>query len=178
MREVFSMGYQFGVFIGITVGIMVGAALIGLLFRKKVLDTHFDERQEQARGKAYQYGFYTLLVCLFIYGVSDLALVRWCDTLTGVTFCAAAGLGVFAVTCVLKDAYLSLREKPRQVMGVFAVIAAANLGLGLMYCVSGDLVEDGVLTFRAVNPILGAEVLVILIVYAVHRLLRDRGEAE
>jgi len=39
-------------------------------------------------------------------------------------------------------------------------------------------VEDGMLTFRAVNPILGVEVLVILIVYIVNHLLRNREETE
>ena len=45
-----------------------------------------------------------------------------------------------------------------------------------MYLASGELVEDGVLTFRAVNPIMGAAVLVILIVYIVNYLLRPRDE--
>jgi len=172
------MDYKSGAAVGIALGLLVGLGFVAYLFHKKILDMHFDERQERARGKAYQYGFFTLLACLFVYGASDLALKRWCDTLTGVTICAAAGLGVFAVTCILKDAYLSLREKPRQVMVLFALIAAVNLGFGAMYYSSGDLVEDGVLTFRAVNPILGVEVLVILIVYAVNHLLRARREEE
>ncbi len=172
------MEYQIGVIAGLMLGLSAGLGLVAFLFHKKVLDMHFDERQELARGKAYQYGFLTLLVCLFIYGVSDLALGRWCDALAGVTVCAAAGLGVFAVACILKDAYLSLREKPRQVMAMFALIAIANLSLGAAYYASGSLVEDGVLTFRAVNPILGIEILVILAVYVAHHLLRGRGEAE
>jgi len=172
------MDYKSGAAVGIALGLLVGLGFVAYLFHKKILDMQFDERQERARGKAYQYGFFTLLACLFVYGASDLALKRWCDTLTGVTICAAAGLGVFAVTCILKDAYLSLREKPRQVMVLFALIAAVNLGFGLMYYISGELVEDGVLTFRAVNPILGFEVLVILIVYIVNHLLRNREETE
>ncbi len=172
------IGYQFVVFVGCIVGLLASAGVIAYQFRKKVLGMQFDERQERARGKAYQYGFFTLLVCLFIYAVSDMALVRWCDTMAGVTVCAAAGMGVFAVTCILKDAYLSLRERPRQVMAAFALLAAADLSLGAAYYVSGELVEDGVLTFRAMYPILGFEALVILVVYIVHHLLRDREEAE
>ena len=84
------------------------------------------------------------------------------------TLCIALALCVFAVTCILKDAYLSLREKPRTVMTMFALLAAINLGFGAMYAVSGELVEDGVLTFRAVNPIVGLVTLVILIVYLVN----------
>ena len=165
-----------GVFVGLAAGLLAGLAFIMSLFKKKILDMHFDERQERARGKAFQYGFFTLLVAAYAYGVSDVLLGRWCDVLTGVTLCIALALCVFAVTCILKDAYLSLREKPRTVMTMFALLSTINLGFGGMYALSGDLVEDGVLTFRAVNPIIGAAVLVILIVYIVNYLLRPRDE--
>lgn len=165
-----------GIAVGLTVGLVVGLLFVALLFRKKVLDCTFDERQERARGKAFQYGFFTLLIAAYAYGISDVLLGRWCDVLTGVTLCIALALCVFAVTCILKDAYLSLREKPRTVMTMFVLISAVNLGFGVLYALSGDLVEDGVLTFRAVNPIIGVVTLVILIVYTVNHLLRDREE--
>ena len=165
-----------GVFVGLAAGLLAGLAFIMSLFKKKVLDMHFDERQERARGKAFQYGFFTLLIAAYAYGISDVLLGRWCDVLTGVTLCIALALCVFAVTCILKDAYLSLREKPRTVMTMFALISAMNLGFGVMYALSGGLVEDGVLTFRAVNPVIGFVTLVILIVYIVNHLLRSREE--
>lgn len=168
--------YHAGVALGITVGILAGLFVIALLFRKKVLDMHFDERQELARGKAFQYGFFTLILTIYAYGVSDVMFGRWCDVLAGVTLCVAAGLCVFAVTCILKDAYLSLREKPRVVMTMFALLSLINLAFGAMHAVSPGLVEDGVLTFRAVNPIIGLATLVILVVYIVNHLLRSREE--
>ena len=168
--------YHAGLALGIPAGILAGLLVVALLFKQKVLDMHFDERQERARGKAFQYGFLTLITAVYAYGVSDIVLGRWCDVLTGVTICLAVSLCVFAVTCILKDAYLSLREKPRTVMTMFVLISAVNLGFGVLYALSGDLVEDGVLTFRAVNPIIGVVTLVILIVYTVNHLLRDREE--
>ena len=168
--------YHAGLALGIPAGILAGLLVVALLFKKKVLDMHFDERQERARGKAFQYGFLTLITAVYAYGVSDIVLGRWCDVLTGVTICLAVSLCVFAVTCILKDAYLSLREKPRTVMTFFALLSAVNLGLGVMYHISPGLTENGVLTFRAVNPIIGAAVLVILIVYIVNYLLRPRDE--
>ena len=168
--------YHMGMALGLSVGIIAGLFVVALLFKKKVLDMHFDERQELARGKAFQYGFLTLLATTYAYGISDILFGRWCDVLAGVAICLAAGLCVFAVTCILKDAYLSLREKPGKFMVLFALLSLFNLGLGVMYGVSGGLVEDGVLTFRAVNPILGAATLLILIVYIADHLLRDRAE--
>lgn len=168
--------YHAGIMVGLAAGIVAGLIFVAFLFRKKVLDCHFDERQELARGKAFQYGFFTLLISTYVYGTSDVVFGRWCDALAGVTICLAISLCVFAVTCILKDAYLSLREKPRVVMTMFALLTLINLGFGVMYGVSGDLVEDGVLTFRAVNPIIGLATLVILIVYIVNHLLRSREE--
>lgn len=168
--------YHAGVFFGLTVGLLAGLAFVMLLFKKKVLDMHFDERQERARGKAFQYGFFTLLIAAYAYGVSDMLLGRWCDVLTGVTLCVALAICVFAITCILKDAYLSLREKPRTIMTFFALLSLVNLGFGVMYHLSPGLVENGVLTFRAVNPIIGSATLVILIVYIVNHLLRPRDE--
>ena len=168
--------YHASLALGISAGILASLLVVALLFKKKVLDMHFDERQERARGKAFQYGFLTLIAAVYAYGVSDIVLGRWCEVLTGVNICLAVSLCIFAVTCILKDAYLSLREKPRTVMTMFLLISAVNLGFGVLYALSGGLVEDGVLTFRAVNPIIGVVTLVILIVYTVNHLLRDREE--
>ena len=168
--------YHLGIFVGISVGLLAGLFVVALLFKKKVLDMHFDERQELARGKAFQYGFFSLLITSYVYAISDMILGRWCDVPAGITLCLAVSLCVFAITCILKDAYLSLREKPRTVMTMFALMSLINLGFGVMQGVSGDLVEDGVLTFRAMNPIIGTATLVILVVYIVNHLLRSREE--
>ena len=170
--------YHAGLVCGLLMGILAGVLAVFLLFKKAILSMEFDERQERARGKAFQYGFFTLMIVLYVYGVSEMVLGRWCDTLTGVTLCVAAAVSVFAITCILKDAYLSLKEKPRQIMTLFTLIAVFNLGIGGIYLWSGDLVENGVLTFRATNPIVGLMVLLILVVYIVNFLLRDREEEE
>lgn len=168
--------YSAGILFGLTVGVLAGLLFVMFLFKKRVLDTHFDERQERARGKAFQYAFSSLAISAYAYGVSDLVLGTWCDVLAGVSLCLALSICVFAVTCILKDAYLSLREKPRTVMTLFTLLTLANLGFGGVYAASGGLVENGVLTFRAVNPIIGVATLVILIVYIVNHLLRNREE--
>lgn len=163
-----------GIFIGMAVGLAVGIGVVALLYRKKVLDCTFDERQERARGQAFKYGFFTLIGAMLAYSAVEQFLGRWCEPLAGAMLCMCAGMGVFAVVCILKDAYLSLKEKPRTVMTLFAVISAANLVLGGVYLVDGTLVEDGVLTFRAVNLMAGITMLLILAVYLVNHILRER----
>jgi len=84
---------------------------------------------------------------------------------------------VFAVECIRKDAYLSLKERPWQVMTLFAILAAVNLGIGALNLHSGEVVENGVLTFRAINPMVGVMMLLVLAIYAVKHL-QDGSEME
>ena len=163
--------------LGALVGLAVAAILIGVLIRAKVLDMTFDERQERARGTAYKYAFIATLVTAALYGGSELLLGRWCDAMIGAVLCFCVGGGVFASTCIVKGAYVSLREKPRQILLTLIATTATNLLCGLENLVRGGLVEEGVLTFRAMNLLLGALCLVILAVYLFHGAGRE-GEAE
>ena len=169
-----SLGYIFG----LLVGILVGVGIVALLFKLKVMDLTFDERQERARGQAYKYGFWTLLTCLLLYGFSDQIFGRWCDALVGAILCIAAALMVFASVCIVKDAYLSLKEKPRAIMTLLTVISALNLAIGVINWKSGQVVKDGVLTYSAVNGICGVITLTILVVYVVNYLLAKREAGE
>ena len=173
-----SLGYNFGLLAGVLVGALVGVGIVALLFKLKVMDLTFDERQERARGQAYKYGFWTLVVCLLLYGFSDMVLGRWCDVITGVMLCLSGALVVFASVCIVKDAYLSLKEKPRQVMTLLTVISILNLGIGFMNWKHGQVVKDGVLTYSAVNGICGVMILTILVVYVVNYLLAKREAGE
>ena len=123
-----SLGYNLGMLVGVLAGALVGVGIIALLFKLKVMDLTFDERQERARGQAYKYGFWTLLTCLLLYGFSDMVLGRWCDVITGVMLCVAVAMVVFASVCIVKDAYLGLKEKPRTVRTLLAELSAGQAG--------------------------------------------------
>ena len=169
-----SLGYIFG----LLVGVLVGVGIVALLFKLKVMDLTFDERQERARGQAYKYGFWTLVACLLLYGFSDMVLGRWCDVITGAMLCVGVALMVFASVCIVKDAYLSLKEKPRTIMTLLTVITLLNLTIGVMNWKGGRVMQDGVLTYAAVNGICGVITLTILVVYVVNYLLAKREAGE
>ena len=173
-----SLGYNFGLLTGVLVGALVGLGMIALLFRLKVMDLTFDERQERARGQAYKYGFWTMITCLLLYGFSDMVLGRWCDVIAGVMLCAGVALVMFASVCIVKDAYLSLKEKPRTIMTLLTVVGSLNLAIGIMNWKSGRVVVNGVLTYGSVNLICGLMVLTLLAVYVVNYLLVKREDAE
>lgn len=158
-------GSQITLALCLCAGFAVAGLLVALLFRIKVLDLHFDERQELARGVAFRYGFYTLATCVLLYGFSDL-VYHWCDALVGCVLSLFAGITVLAVTAIRRDAYLGLYERPRQIMALFAVIAVVNLAVGIINMLDGSAVVNGVLTFRVVNLLAGITAAVILAAYA------------
>lgn len=173
------MEYQLGLVLGLAAGIGAGVLFIVLLFKKRILSCTFDERQERARGVAFKYGFFALMFAMIFYGMLDMVLGRWCDAMAGATLCICVGLLVFAITCIVKDAYLSLKESPRHVMTLFTVISAVNIILGAVHIWDGDIVENGILTFRCTNLAVGIMSTVVLAVYIVNFLLSRRdGEAE
>ena len=164
--------------LGLAFGLAVGVGLVALAYKSNVLDMTFDERQELARGKAYCYGFFTLMGCLLVWGFTESAVGVWCDTLTGSALCISISMTVFAVTCIRNDAYLSLKESPRKVMMSFVLVAVANFSIGLIHVVNGTVIEDGRLTTGSVNLMFGVMMLVIMLVYLVDHCLRGREEAE
>ena len=161
------MEHTVGYGLGLMAGILAGVGIVALLLRLRVLDRTFDERQELARGRAYRYGFWTLAAALAAYGLSELALGRWCDALAGGMLCLAPALTVFAVVCIRSDAYLSLRE--------LALATALNLVIGTVNLVEGRVVTGGVLRLEAVNLICAIMCLIVLGVL-VHALRTRREE--
>ena len=159
---------------GLVFGLAVGLGVVALLFKKKVLDMTFDERQELARGKAYRYGFQAIGVSVILDGILDVTVGEWCDTLTGNFICLCIGLTVFAVTCLLNDAYMSLKENPRKGMTLCLLAGLMNLAIGWANAAHGTVVVDGKLSTGAVNLIVGVMSLVILAVYIINYALRER----
>ena len=163
-----SMEYKMGLLLGVAAGVLVGCLFVALMKHKKVIDCHFDERQERARGQAFTYAFFTLAAVSLCYGAVDTIMGVPCDTLTALFLCFGIAMVVFAWVCIKKEAYLSLYEKPAKVMALFAGIAAFNLAIGSVYLLEGSMVENGVLTFRACNPIVGVMMLIIMGIYGLH----------
>lgn len=137
----------------------------------------YDERQILARGRAFMWGFFSLMICLMVYGLTDMLIEPWCDTLTGCIICICVSLIVFAVICIRQDAFAGIGQKRKRNLTVLLVLTAANLLFGVSHIFGGDLLRDGLLSFRSVSLIVGATTGMVLLVYWFHGL-RDRGETE
>lgn len=97
-------------------GGLVGIILvlcIALVQKWKNTGYQFDERQMQARGKAFQYGFFTLVIYDFFYAVLfEAEEPSWCNHTFGMLLGVMLSIIVWSAYAIFKDAYLGLREKP------------------------------------------------------------------
>ena len=140
------------------------------------MNNHYDERQMRERGRAFQYGFFTMVICFAVYMILDvLELCLW-ETSVGCMICMCAGVTVVVVTCIVRDAYERLNTKPGSVLLIFVIITVCNFFPGIRYWVRGELVINGILTFRAMNLVVGIMGLILFVVYAVKRIVTRQVE--
>lgn len=98
------------------------------------------------------WGFFSLIICLMVYGLTDMLIEPWCDTLTGCIICICVSLLVFASICIRQDAFAGIGRNRKRNQTVLLVLTLVNL-------------------------IVGVTTGLVLLVYWLHGL-RERGEAE
>lgn len=172
-----------GIVTGIAVAVLL-VVLMAVLFRKQggmgFGRARYDERQQLARGKAFQAGFFTVLIYELLYAFGDLMGLRWTVHFTGVMIGLFLGVAVFGAVAICKDAYLSLNEKPRGWMVLWAIIILANGACVANQIAHRELIRDGMLTADWLNALCGGLFVVILVAQLLHsaRVRREEMEEE
>lgn len=154
---------QMTYFIGIVVGFLVLA--VWMLIRRNA-DGEYDERQMLVRGRAYQYGFATLVFYNLIYGAAYMYSVPdWCDNMVGMLIGVLLSLAVFCGYCIWKDAYMNLNQSPGFVYFIFGALGVVNLLLGIISLKTGEFFENGKVSFRAASLFLGVIFLLFFFLF-------------
>lgn len=147
----------------------IGIALLILLIRKITgrEGSKFDERQIAARGVAYKWGFFSMMICEAAYVLLLALEIRFADEMTGPILGIFVGVGVFGAVAAAKDAYTALDETPRSRF-LWPVLGVMWLFIGIMKVIGGEAVRDGVLTIDSMQLFLGVVFLVIGAVDLIH----------
>lgn len=142
-------------------------------------ETAFDERQLLARGQAYKYAFFTLMAYVAIAGLlNEASNVSFLMSFGGMWIGVCIAIGVFAITCILKDAYMNLYENAKGVIMMFSVIGLVDVALGLrVFLHKGSLLENGVVSLDSTNLVVGILVLVIVVVF-IGRVIYNNKQLE
>ena len=164
-----STAYRLGFVVGFSITILVGAALI-LVFLKytkndKKIKCEYDERQLQARGNGFKYGFFTHILYSAVLAACSVMEIK-IPMANGMleVFGIILAILVFAVYCIRKNAYISLNENVKKLTIVFLVIGVMNLIIGIMHVIDGTIVENGIITVNALNLFSGICMFFITIV--------------
>lgn len=178
-------------YLGIVIGIAMGLALV--VFLKWIIQKmggkvevggrkckeSYDERQMLARGQAYKTAFFTLLLYLCIVAViSEFSGIPLLMSFAGTWVGICLSIAVFAIVCILKDAYMSLYENTKGIIMMFSVIGIVNTGIGILHFYEKrPMIEDGMLSIYCINLIVGIMFLIILAVFC-GKLLYDKRNAK
>lgn len=159
------------------IGMVVGIAfvlLLGLLFSRYFrgrwgLCSQYDERQKAAQGKCYRDAFWAVMIYLLLWYllvcITELPLPSTHYLLLGGIF---FGILVYAISCIFRDAYMGLQDRPKAWCIATAVILVINLACSFINYREG--------TDFYLNLLCAVMLAIVLGAFGLHALLRSRGE--
>lgn len=160
-------GFVFAIFIIIILRWIVGK--MGGRIEVPCKKDSYDERQLLARGKAYKFAFFTLIFYMSIISlVSEFNGISWFMSFCGIWLGVCLSIMVFAVICILEDAYMSLYENAKGVIMVFTVVAVMNMGVAVRIILDREghpLLENGKISVDYLNLVVGVMFCIILAVF-------------
>ena len=160
-----------GTIIGLVVGVFIVIIILKLTKKDGKLKCEYDERQDAVRGKGYRLSFSVLAIYNFLYGFYGILIEKpFLDPFVAMMFGICLSVAVHVSYCIWHDAYFSLNENPKKVLFAFAAIAIFNLLIGAIGIREGNMIRDGVITFRSVNLICGMMFIVIFIALLAKRI--------
>jgi hypothetical protein len=166
--------YFWGFLVGL-VTVFVIIAIISIVRKKRGKEARYDERQELARGKAYKHGFTALLIYCVAVGLTDLYIGGgWCDIYTAMIIGVFLSTAVFAVQCILTDAYFAVGERPTFWLVLTGIVSVINfVSMGFDISEGHRFVENGAVTHSVISPACGLTFLVLFAV-TLAKTLKDR----
>jgi len=172
----YNLGYMLGAGLGILAGVLFIAFFLKFTKKDGKMKCRFDERQNIIRGNGYKYAFFTLLIYNALDIITGSILEMYFEREVIAFFGIILGVVVYAAYAIWNEGYFSLNENPKRVMVLFGVISVINLMAGISSILSGEMIEAGRITFRAMNLMCGVMMLFILGVLAVKTICRNRAE--
>ena len=158
----------------------IAVVLIVYLIKRSMHEQRceYDERQTAARGKAYQYAFFTTAIFELIYVCLEAADISFADGSIGPLLGVLFGVAVFAVTAIFNDAYVSLRESMKSAVFLPLLVIVLNLLIGIPNLHDDKAIVDGRLTFDAINLIIAMLFIIVLAAIVIHWFQRKRAERD
>ena len=124
------MGIDFstGLFAGILSALLIYLLVAQFTKKEKLNNNDFDERQELIRGKAYKYGFFTMIIMtLFVMAAIEFNISLPVTASLAMFIALLISIDVYAVYSIINDAYFGVGTNKMRYCIFFVIIIALNL---------------------------------------------------
>ncbi|MDO5154557.1 MAG: hypothetical protein Q4D51_01195 [Eubacteriales bacterium] len=181
-----SIYYILGMIAGLLVAVLL-IALITFLTNKvggrvstfKKSKDSYDERQLLVRGQAFKTGFFVLCVYVMVAAIMDsMSGNRLLLSTGGIWVGVCSSIFVFAVICIVKDAYIAIQDNAKGMIILFVAIAVINFMCKLgdvltgrlhfleknVSLVDGKMIESMSISMDGINIITGLLLLLTALV--------------
>ena len=154
--------------------------IVCLLSRKtRQAAGEYDERQALLRAGAHKHAFYTILILAALHGflVSVLERPIMEDGVSSMLL-IFVGIGVFAMDCILHDAFFRVRQRPGLYLLICAACVLSNLTGAIGSLRSGSLLRNGLLTMQCLPLVVAALFLVVFLTIICKVYLKEEADEE
>lgn len=159
-------------------GALAGLIAVAILCSKKN-NNNFDERQLVARGDAFKCGFIAALSYIGVSEILTMLIGEWIETSTNLAFGIAIPALAFGLTCVLKNAYIGLKQNQKSVFIINFTLSILNIFTGLLNTSDNgwNFIVDGLLTID-VRLIIGFILFVLTLVLLITDNIAKKKEVD
>ena len=161
------------ILIGIAAGIGLALVIFKYSNRNHKMETQYDERQKDVRGKGYRYAYYAMMIyeaILLILSIGEVALPVESYVLhfTGML----VGAMVLATYCIWHDAYWGLNNNRKRYGLIFLALGILNAIPVIGSLARGGMLENG----KLATPAIHLGVLIMLVVTGAELLIKAQLE--
>lgn len=175
-REIFESA---SVTMGILVGLVIAIIIIKICNTNGKFKTDYDERQKIMIGKSYKYAMISAWVMMGIYIVLDIGGIKIpMDNSLAIFSMLFVSLMVHTSYSVWTDAYFGSNSNNKRYAIMSVVITLVNIAATCAYIKGGELIVDGVLTFKAINAECALMFLILGVEFFIKGIMDKNSDAK
>ncbi len=159
--------------------LLVGLVVWVALRKKKSCSQKFDEMQLKLRAKGYRISFFTALLAM-----AATVILMECNMLGIITPALAVmaalmiSVTVFAVYCILNDAFISFSGTPKNHLFLYSLIVLVEIANVVRLLIRGEVLVSGMVDFTAGAAVLMAVAFLVILITLIIKTNCERKEAE
>ena len=168
---------------GFVAGLMVGLVLVVIFYKiantDKKIKTEYDERQQRIRGKAYKYGFYTMIFYhVLMMGLYLCGITIPVEPYVAECFGIILGCTVLGTYCVWNDVYWGLNNDHKRYYIIFGVCLLFNLIPVAVPALTGEFERHGFGGAPMINLFIMIMMAILLIELGIKHLIDKKKDDE